>query len=70
MLLLVLACAIIRRSNIVMILRTPHRRAQITFPLLAQSGHAEISHSIPFLMAIDESFDIGLDTRLADEVIE
>jgi hypothetical protein len=31
MLLLVLACAIIRRSNIVMILRTPHRRAQITF---------------------------------------
>src|SRR5262249_4570642 len=24
-----------------MILRTPHRRAQITFPLLAQSGHAE-----------------------------
>jgi hypothetical protein len=24
-----------------MILRTPHRRAQITFPLLAQSRHAK-----------------------------
>src|SRR5215469_3286853 len=28
-------------SNIVMILRTPHRRAQIAFPLLAQSGYAD-----------------------------
>jgi hypothetical protein len=38
-------------------------------PLLAQQvtgvpgSPSEIEHTIPFLMAIDESFDVGIDTR-------
>ena len=57
MLLLVLGLRDHQAVRLVMILRTPHRRAQITFPLLAQSGHAPLRESA-FAVAIGGKADM------------